>query len=243
MGIGGVHNASLQQSVVLVDGHQRLHDKHHEAQVVHRVLARTVKQHARVRGQAPITVLAAAVDASERLLVEQATEAMVAGHFLHQGHEEHIVVNGQVGLLEDGSQLKLVGCHLVVTGLARDAQLQCLVLQVFHESLHTLWHDAEIVVFHLLVLGGVMPHQGASRQHQVGTCHIKALVYQEVFLLPSQIGNHLFHLGVKIMTYLGGGHVHGMERAQQWRFVVERLARIRNEDSGDTERVVHDKHR
>ena len=62
------------------------------------------------------------------------------------------MVDGEVGLLENRSQFKLVGCHLVVARLTGNTQLQRLYLQVFHERLHTVGDDTEIVVVHLLVL-------------------------------------------------------------------------------------------
>ena len=53
--------------------------------------------------------------------MEQHAETMFASHALHDGHEQHVVVNGEVGLLEDRRQFELVWCDLVVAGLARDA--------------------------------------------------------------------------------------------------------------------------
>ena len=109
VGVGGAHYRGLEQSVVLVNAHEGLHHEGHEAQVLLRVLAGSVEQHASVRTKAPVVVLARAVDAGERLLVQKDAEAVLARHFLHQGHEKHVVVVGDVGLLEDGSYLKLVG--------------------------------------------------------------------------------------------------------------------------------------
>ena len=82
-------------------------------------------------------MLSGTVDALERLLVKQATETMLPCHALHQGHHEHVVVDGQVGLLEDRSKLELVRGHLVVTGLARNAEFESLDLDVLHELLDT----------------------------------------------------------------------------------------------------------
>ena len=63
------------------------------------------------------------------------------------------MINGEVGLLEDRCQLKLVWCYLVVASLARNAEFESLNLQVFHECLDTLRDGTEVVVIHLLVLG------------------------------------------------------------------------------------------
>ena len=78
---------------------------------------------------------------------------MLAGYALHDGHQQHVVVYGQIGLLKDGSQLKLVGSHLVVTSLAGNTQFERLNLQFTHEGCHTFRDSAKVVVVHLLVLG------------------------------------------------------------------------------------------
>ena len=103
-----------------IDRHQRLDDEGDEAQVLLWRLAWGVQQHSRIGAQAPIVVLARAVDAVEGLLVQQHAESVVAGNLLHQRHEQHVMVDSQVALLEDRSQLKLVGSNLVVTRLHRN---------------------------------------------------------------------------------------------------------------------------
>ena len=66
--------------------------------------------------------------------MQQATEGVLAGNALHESHEQHIVVNCDVGFLEDGGKLELVRCDLVMAGLAGYAQFQGLYLQVLHEG-------------------------------------------------------------------------------------------------------------
>ena len=82
------------------------------------------------------------------------------------------------------------------------------------------------MVVHLLVLGGVVPHQRAAREHQVGACAIEPFVNKEVFLFPSQVAGHLFHALVKIVAHLGGSHVDSMLGTQQGSLVVEGFACI-----------------
>ncbi len=163
-----------------------------------------MQQNARVGGEAPVVVLATAIDALERLFVEQRAEAVFMGNFLHQPHQYHVVVYGQVAFLKNGSQLKLVGCHLVMAGLAGYAQLKSLCFKVFHKGLYTLGDGAKIVVVHLLVLGRVMAHQGASGQHEVGSGHIEIFVYKEIFLLPAEVGLYFLHVGIEKPSHLEG---------------------------------------
>ena len=114
-------------------------------------------------------------------------------------------------------------------------ELESLDFKILHESLHTLWDGSEIMVVHLLVLSRIVAHQSASGEHQVGTCRIEALIYQEVLLLPSEIGLHLLYLWVEIVAHLGSRLAQGMERAEQWSLVVQRLTCIRYKDGRDTE--------
>ena len=187
VGVGGADDAGFEQSVVAIDGHERFDDERDEAEVLLRRLSRGMEQDARIGRDAPVVVLARAVDAVEGFLVEKHTEAVVAGHALHERHEQHVVVDGQVALLEDRGQLKLVGCHLVVACLARDGQFQGLNLEVLHEGLHAVGDGAEVVVVHLLVLSALVTHQRAACEHQVGAGRVEPLVDEEVLLLPSEI--------------------------------------------------------
>ena len=98
------------------------------------------------------------------------------------------------------------------------------------------------MVVHLLVLGRVVSHERSACEHQVGTGKVKALVYQEVLLFPAQVAANLLHFGVKILGHGGGSGVNGLQRTQQRRLIVERFARVRNEDGGDAKRVVDDEH-
>ena len=188
-------------------------------------------------------MLSRTIDAIKRFLVEQHLKAVLVGHALHEAHEQHVMVDSQIGLLEDRGTLKLVGGHLVVAGLNGDAQLQGLYLQVFHESHHTLRDGTEIVVVHLLVLGALVAHQRATGKDEVGTGGIQILVDEEILLLPTQVAGNLLNIRIEVMAHIRSGHVHSVEGTEQRSLVVEGLTRVGNEDGGDTKRVVDDKHR
>ena len=172
---------------MLVHTHKGLYDEHCEAEVVHRSLAGAVEEDAGVGGQRPVVVLARTVDACKGLFVEQAAESVLAGNTLHERHEEHVVVDGKVCLLEYRGYLKLVRGYLVVACLAWDAKLKGCYLKLTHELCDTLGDDAEVVVFHLLVLCRVMAHQRAACHHEVRTCCVEFLINEEVLLLPAKV--------------------------------------------------------
>ena len=65
--------------------------------------------------------------------MQQHLESVTAGYLVHQRHEYQVLVDGQVGLVVDGRQLELVGCHLVVAGLAGNGVFVCLELQLLHK--------------------------------------------------------------------------------------------------------------
>ena len=150
------------------------------------------------------------------------------------------MVYGKVGFFEDGGQFKLIGGHLVVARFAGDAQFEGLYLEVFHEGLHAFGDGSEVVVVHLLVFGRIVPHERPTGQHQVGTSEVETFVNQEVFLFPTQIAGDFFHLRVEISCYGGCGGVHSLQRPEERGFIVERFARVGNEDGGDAKCVVDD---
>ena len=156
-------------------------------------------------------MLTGTVDACEWLLMEKYAETVMASHLLHQAHQEHVVVNGKVGLLEDRCQLKLVWCYLVVTGLARNTELKSLDFQILHECLNTLRDGTEVMVVHLLVLCRIVTHQGAACQHQVRTCCIQTFIYQEVLLLPTEIGNNFLDIRVEVVANLCSCYVYSVQ--------------------------------
>ncbi len=136
------------------------------------------------------------------------------------------MVIGKVCFLEYGSALELVGSHLVVTGFYGYAQTVAADFEVEHECFHARGDGAEVVVFELLVLGAFMSHEGTACEHEVGACAVERLVHEEVLLLPSEIGDAVFHLGVEVACHGGGGLVDCVERLQQRSLVVEGFAGV-----------------
>ena len=153
------------------------------------------------------------------------------------------MVDGEVALLEDGSQLKLIGSHLVVARLYGNGQLQGLNLQVLHKGLHTIRDGAKVVVVHLLVFGTLVTHQRTTCHQQVGTGRVESLVDEEIFLFPTQIDLNLGDVVVEQRAYIGSCLVDSVQSTQQGSLVVKCLTRISDKDGGNTQRVVNDKHR
>ena len=153
------------------------------------------------------------------------------------------MVVGEVGLLVDRSQLELIGRHLVMTGFDRNAQFQAFVFEVFHECHHAGRDRTEIVVLQLLVLGRLVAHERTAREHQVGTHSPQAFVHKEILLFPAQIRHDPLHVLIEVAAHLRRSLVHGRDRTQQGHLVIERLARIGDEDGRDAERRIDDERR
>ena len=109
------------QAVVLADGRHRcpeqalvlVHRLDHgraeeqEVDVLRRAVAGLEQVPARVRAHRPVVVLAGAVHARERLLVQQADQPVLAGHAHHELHGQLLVVRAHVRVLEHRRQLVL----------------------------------------------------------------------------------------------------------------------------------------
>ena len=213
-----------------------------------RRLARLEQVDARVGAHRPVVVLARAVDAGERLLVQQADEPVAAGDVLHDLHRQLLVVGADVGVLEDRRDLVLGRRDLVVAGLDRHAELGQLVLGLEHAGEHALGDRAEVVVVELLALRRLGAEQRAAGDDEVGALEVVLLVDQEVLLLGADRREDV--LGGRVAEQrqrADGAARQRVHRAQQRDLVVQRLAAPRGERRRDAEqravRVLEDERR
>ncbi len=233
---------------MLVDGLDHRGAEEQEVEVVGGGVARLEQVVAGVGPHRPVVVLARAVHARERLLVQQADEAVLAGHALHHLHRQLLVIGADVRVLEDRRDLVLGRRHLVVTRLDRHAQLGQLELGVHHEREHALGDRPEVVVVQLVALGRLGAEQRAPGADQIGALEVVLLVDQEVLLLRPDRGEHA--RGLLVAEQVQGadrGARERVHRAQQRDLGVERLARPRRERGRDAEqravRVLEDERR
>ena len=140
---------------------------------------------------------------------------------LHDVHDELVVVDGDVRLFIDRGALVLVGCHLVVAGLERDAELEALVLEVHHEGQHAILDRAEVMVLKLLALRGSGPEQGAAREQKVGARVVVLLVDQEVFLLGAEGRDDLLRVALEQRQDAESGVVEHGDRTQERRLGIQ----------------------
>ncbi len=170
-----------------VDGSHHVDHEGDELQVLFGCLAGGEEKDAAVSSEAPVVVFARAVDACKRFLMEQDAEVMAVCNLGDEAHQQEVVVVGEVGFLEDGCKLELIGGNLVVARLGGNAEAVALDLEVEHEGFDSRRDGSEVMVLELLVLGRFVTHQGASGHHQVGTGAVERLIDQKIFLFPSEI--------------------------------------------------------
>ena len=152
------------------------------------------------------------------------------------------MVGGDVGGGVDGGQLVLGGGHLVVLGLGQDAQLPQLVVQVGHVGGHPGLDGAEVVVVHLLALGGLGAEEGAAGKAQVPALLPHFGVHQEVLLLRTHGGVHVLHRVVAEQTQDAQGlFVQGGHGAQKGGLLVQGLPVIAAEGGGNAQGFILDK--
>jgi hypothetical protein len=159
--------------------------------------------------------------------VQQRREAVPLRHPLQRFHHQHLVVAGDVALLEERGDLVLARRHLIVPGLDRHAQAVELELRLGHELEHPGGDGSEVVVFQLLALGRARPEEGALTGHQVRPLEIQLPVHEEILLLRTHRREHARDAGVGPEEFEDPERLlrERLHRAEEGDLRVQRLAR------------------
>ena len=227
-------DGGAKEVCVLVD---RLYDgaEHREEYGVLVRIGAGVEEVLAAVGDGPVVVLAGAVDACVRLLVEEALESVPLGDVAQRVHHEHVVVRGEVQLLELRRELELRWRDLVVARLRRYAELPELPLDVVHEREDAVGDRAEVVVLELLALCGRRAEERAAREDEVGALLPVLLVHEEVFLLRAERARRMAFGASEELHEALQRLVERLHRAQEGRLLVERLARVGAERRRDAQ--------
>ncbi len=201
-----------------------------------RVVARLQQVVAEVVAHRPVEMLARAVDAGERLLVQQAGQAVLRRDAAQRLHHHHLVVGGDVGVLEDRGDLVLARRHFVVPRLDRHADLEELGFAFHHAGEDALGDRAEVLILELLALGRLGPEQRAAGVDQVGARVVEVGVDQEVFLLGAARRGDALGARAEQLQDADRLRRQRFHRAQQRRLLVERLAGPAHERGRDDQR-------
>ena len=131
----------------------------------------------------PVAVLARAVDAGERLLVQHRLQAVTQRDPSQRRHHELVVVDRDVRLLEVRRHLELARRDFVVPRDDRHAELVELVLDFGDARLNPLRDAAEVVILELLAARRRCAHERAAAHDEVGAQREVVAVDEEVLLL------------------------------------------------------------
>ena len=112
-------------------------------------------------------MLSGAVNALERLFVQQANEVMLRSTLLHNFHNQLIRVAGAVCAGINRSKLMLAGSDFIVLGFGEDAQTPKLLIQILHKYRNAGTDRTKVVVFQFLTLRGRRSEQCAARNAQI----------------------------------------------------------------------------
>ena len=234
-------HAQAEQILIIVHGLDDRTQKQQELGVFVGRLAGGQQIHAGIGGHGPVVVLAGAVDTGEGLLMQQAHQTVLCRDLLHDLHGQLVVVGGDVGGGVNGRQLMLGGGDLVMFGLGKDTQLPQLFVQIFHVSSNAGLDDAEVVVIHLLPLGGFRAEQGSSGEDQILALLVHFLIHKEIFLLGTDVGADALDVGVaEELQDTHGLTVQGFHGAQQRGLLIQRLAAVGAERRGDAKGLALD---
>gem|GEM_PF-6284611 len=114
-------------------------------------------------------MLAGAVNPGKRLLVEQTLHPVLLGNSPEDGHQQLLMVGGDVGPLEHRRDLELARRYLIVPGLGGNTELEQLTLGVHHEAEHPLGHRSEVMIVEFLPLGRAATKERTAGVDQVGS--------------------------------------------------------------------------
>ena len=185
-------DAGAEQARVLVHRLEHGGEEDEEADVLVRRLARleqVVAVELRVVGgdrHRPVAVLAGSVDAGERLLVQQRLQAVAQRDAAQRRHDELVVIDGDVGLLEARRHLELARRNFVMPRDDRHAELVQLVLDFGDARLDALRDAAEVVILELLAARRRRAEQRAARHDEIRPHREVGAVDEEVLLLGSE---------------------------------------------------------
>ena len=204
---------------------------------VFRRIAAWIQQVALSVGDAPVVMLAGTVDARERLFMEQADQPVAVRRLPQDFHDQHVVVNGQVQILEDRRQFELRGSHFVMTRFSGNAEAPQRFFNVRHERQNARRDAAEIVVFQLLMLRGRRAVQRTARLQQVRPLQVEFLVNQEIFLFDAQRDLHRLLRLSKAFHQTDNRFFQNLRGAQERRLFVQDFTCVGTENRRDAKRA------
>ncbi len=187
MVICGAGHGCPQKTAKLVHGANHGRTENQEYGIGVGCFAR-IKQAAQLAvAQGIVDMLARTVDAAEGLFVQQAFQAIMLGHIAQRGHDDMVVINGQVAGLVKRRNLVLAWRGLVVARFHGHAKLVKIPFHFHHAGKHSLGNDSKILVAEFLALGRPGPKERTSGNLDIGPREIEIVVDEKIFLLKAGV--------------------------------------------------------
>ena len=169
--------------------------------------------------------------------MEQGRHPVAGRHDVDGLHHELVRVGGDIGTRIHTGELELVRSHLVVLGLGGDAHRPELVVEFAHEARDLFRDGAEIVVLHLLALGGDGTENGAAGEDEVGAFLVELAVDKEILLLRADGGRAALRVSYpKRVEDPQGLLVQRLYGTEQGHFLVQGMPKIGDEGGWDVQR-------
>ncbi len=176
-------NGDAEEVLIFVDSLDDGGEEEEELRVFVRCLAGLKQVCTRVGCHRPVVVLAAAVDAFERLLVQEADHIVFLRNFLHQVHCEMVVVNSDICRGENRRQLVLRGSNFVMLCFRQNAELPKLCVQLIHKCRYAGLDGSKVLILKLLTFWRLVAEQSAAGIDEVFSRLVHSFIDEEVFLL------------------------------------------------------------
>lgn len=135
----------------------------------------------------PVVVLAGSVDASEGLLVQEASEVVLSGDVSHDLHHNHVVIAGDAHRFEDRGHLVLSRSDFVMSSGGGDSESPEVPFDILNVSEDSSVYGSEIVIFHLLAFGWLGADEGSSASDEIRSGNEESSVDKEKLLFDSHI--------------------------------------------------------
>lgn len=173
----------------------------------------------------------------------KAREAIVRCIEAHLLHGEQVLVDGAVGVGEDGRKLVLRGRDFVVLSLGCNAELPQIIVELFHEFIDRGADGTEVVFIELLAFARRCAEERTAGHDQVVAAFVILFSDEEILLLRADRSDDLVAVFAEETQHalcLCVDRAHG---TQKRRLLVECFAGVGAECGGDAKHLILDEGR
>lgn len=158
--------------------------------------------------------------------------------FFEDLHQDHILIDWFSCLQEQGTELELVQCNLIVTGFHRNTKLNELVLNLLEHVFNVMWDFAVVMVIKLLVLCGQLSDQSTTRWANVYSFQVSFSGNDKELLFKSQC----HYCSIVFMTQFFQQSLHTLAQnrftSSEQCLIIKCMPMMRNQQTGNIKRFI-----